>query len=145
MIAHALLRLSIVGLVSSTIYLILVLEAARRFHYSSQKPVDGGAALPRVTVLKPLHGMEPHLERNLESFFLQDYPDFEIIFGARRSDDPALRIVESLQEKYPNVPTRIVLSGEPGWPNAKVFALEKMLVVAKAEYLVITDSDVCVA
>ena len=44
MIAHALLRLSIVGLVSSTIYLILVLEAARRFHYSSQKPVDGGAA-----------------------------------------------------------------------------------------------------
>lgn len=99
---------------------------------------------PRVTVLKPLHGLEPQLETNLESFFLQDYPDFEIIFGARDSRDPALRIVESLQRKYPNVPTRIVLSGEPPWPNAKVFALEKMIAVANGRYLVITDSDVCV-
>lgn len=100
------------------------------------------ADLPPVTVLKPLHGLEPQLESNLESFFLQDYPNFEIIFGARNADDPALKIVESLKQKYPHVPTRTVLSGKPMWPNAKVFALDKMVGVAGAEYLVITDSDV---
>jgi ceramide glucosyltransferase len=35
--------------------------------------------LPPVSVLKPLYGVEPELEQNLESFFLEDYPDFEII------------------------------------------------------------------
>src|SRR5437667_2865939 len=89
--------------------------------------------------------MEPQLDGNLKSFFLQDYPDFEIIFGARHGTDPALRIVESLQQKYPHVRTRIVLSGEPVWPNAKVFALDKMLALAAAPYVVITDSDVCVS
>jgi len=144
MIVHALLRLSVLGLVSSTIYLILVLEAARRFRHSSQKPVGGGAALPAVTVLKPLHGVEPLLERNLESFFLQDYPDFEIIFSARHTSDPALNVVDVLRRKYPKIQSSVVLSGEPSYPNAKVFALEKMLACTKASYLVITDSDVCV-
>jgi ceramide glucosyltransferase len=144
MIVHALLRLSVVGLVSSTIYLILVFEAARRFRHSSQKPVGGGAALPPVTVLKPLHGVEPLLERNLESFFLQDYPDFEIIFSARHTSDPALKVVDVLRRKYPKIQSSVVLSGEPSYPNAKVFALEKMLACTKASYLVITDSDVCV-
>ena len=144
MIVHALLRLSVVGLVSSTIYLILVLEAARRFRHSAQKPVGGGAALPPVTVLKPLHGVEPLLERNLESFFLQDYPDFEIIFSARHTSDPALKVVDVLRRKYPKIQSSVVLSGEPSYPNAKIFALEKLLACTKASYLVITDSDVCV-
>src|SRR5262245_64559166 len=132
MIVHALLRLSVVGLVSSTIYLILVLEAARRFRHSAQKPVGGDTALPPVTVLKPLHGVEPLLERNLESFFLQDYPDFEIIFSARHTSDPALKVVDVLRRKYPKIQSSVVLSGEPSYPNAKVSALEKMLAYTRA-------------
>jgi ceramide glucosyltransferase len=97
-----------------------------------------------VTVLKPIRGLEPRLERNLESFFVQNYPSFELIFGARDADDPALAIVENLKRKYPNVPTHIVLSGDPGYPNAKVFGLERMIAKSSSSYLVITDSDVCV-
>src|SRR5205085_5002026 len=99
---------------------------------------------PFVTVLKPLHGLEPMLERNLESFFCQDYPRFEIIFGARNAEDPALKVVDKLRARYPNVKASIVLSGEPEYPNAKVFALEKMVAAAAGSYFVITDSDVCV-
>ncbi len=62
----------------------------------------------------------------------------------RESTDPALAVVERLQRKYPHVATRIVLSGEPQYPNAKVFALEKMVRHASSPYLIITDSDVCV-
>jgi ceramide glucosyltransferase len=139
-----LLFCSFLGLTSSTVYLILVLEAARRFRRQSPCGYRKTPSWPFVTVLKPLHGLEPMLERNLESFFRQDYPQFEIIFGARHADDPALAIVQVLRDKYPQVKSTIILSGEPQYPNAKVFALEKMVSAAKGSYWVITDSDVCV-
>jgi ceramide glucosyltransferase len=141
-VAIVLFVASIIGLVSSTVYLILVIEAARRFRSSNQTIAVDASELPPVTVLKPLMGLEPHLEENLESFFLQDYPDFELIFGMRDASDPARTVVEALQRKYPHVKTRIVLSGEPEYSNAKVFALERMLEHATALYVVITDSDV---
>src|SRR5215468_12370917 len=141
-LAAVMLILSGFGLVSSTVYLALAVLASRRFGNSSE-PLPA-VALPPVTLLKPVHGAEPFLERNLESFFRQDYPDFEIIFGAREADDPALKIVEKLRAEYPRIKCRVVLSGEPEYPNAKVFALEKMIWEAATPYLVITDSDVCV-
>jgi ceramide glucosyltransferase len=139
-----LLIVSLIGLVSSTVYLLLVVRAARRFEFERRPPSAPDSELPAVTVLKPLHRLEPQLEQNLESFFLQDYPKFELIFGMRNADDPAAPLVEALRRKYPQVKSRIVLSGEPEYPNAKVFALEKMLAHAEAPYLVITDSDVFV-
>jgi ceramide glucosyltransferase len=135
---------SVLGLISSTVYLILAFEAARRFRKDSPAERQAESDWPLVTILKPLHGMEPMLERNLESFFRQDYPGFEIIFGARRQEDPALRIVEELRRRYPHVKASVVLSGEPEYPNAKVFAMEKMVRAAAGAYLVITDSDVYV-
>src|SRR5437867_6257035 len=135
---------SILGLLSSTTYLLLAMVAARRFRKESRNERRTVAQLPFVSILKPLHGMEPMLERNLESFFRQDYPKFEIVFGARHREDPALRIVEGLRLKYPQVRTSVVLSGEPEYPNAKVFALEKMVSAARGNCLVITDSDVYV-
>src|ERR1051325_8151389 len=139
-----LLLFSLIGLTSSTVYLFLVLEAARRFRRQSRKGAASTYFWPFVPLRKPLHGLEPMLDRNLESFFRQDYPQFEIIFGARHADDPALEIVQALRDKYPQLKTRIILSGDPQFPNAKVFALEKMVSAAKGSYWVITDSDVCV-
>ncbi len=141
---YLVLLCSIIGLISSTVFLFLALEAARRFHREPHQKLPDKTTWPFVTVLKPLHGMEPLLERNLESFFRQDYPQFEIIFGARHRDDPALKVVDKLRARYPNVKSSIVLSGEPEYPNAKVFAMEKMVAAAAGSYLVITDSDVCV-
>lgn len=138
-----LLIVSIIGLISSTVYLGLVIKASRRFRRRRMAATPSSLPLPRVTLLKPLHLLEPGLERNLESFFRQDYPDFEIIFGARHDTDPALKIVDALRARYPHVKTGVVLSGEPEYPNAKVFALEKMIERATTPYLVITDSDVC--
>lgn len=141
MIATALLWLAIAGLAGSTVFLVLALLAAWRFRH---RPVPAPAPgfLPPVSILKPVHGPEPRLRENLESFFRQDYPAFELIFGARRADDPALAVVETLRAAYPRVPVKIVLSGEPDQPNAKVCALARMVPAASHEILVITDSDV---
>src|SRR5690242_21098931 len=83
-----LLTLALVGTLSSAIFLILGLIAAVRYRLRSRRERQliartPMAALPPVTILKPVHGAEPRLRENLESFFLQDYPDFEIVFGAR--------------------------------------------------------------
>lgn len=148
MIARSLLFIALAGLISSAIYLFLAVIAAIRFHCTALETTRSGnddAPLPPVTVLKPLHGMEPLVEQRLESFFRQDYPSFELIFGARKATDPVLRVVDALRQKYPEVRIRIILSGEPAYPNAKVHSLEKMVAAASYPYLVITDSDVQVA
>ena len=140
----ALLFAACVGLLTSTVYLGLVLVAAARFRRRARCNNGGavGGTLPPATLLKPLHGMEPRLRQNLESFFRQDYPEFEIIFGVRHADDPALAVVCELSGRYPHVPVKIVLSGEPEWPNAKVYSLHAMLAKASHRLLVISDSDV---
>lgn len=148
MLELVVLIVAVSGLVVSTVYLALVIFAAERFYGSanhSHRLAEGRAALPPVTVLKPLHGMEPLLEECLESFFRQDYPVFELIFGARSASDPALAVVESLKMKYPHIATRTVLSGDPGYPNAKVYLMEKMAPLAAHSTIFITDSDVRVS
>jgi len=145
MVGRALLLIAIAGLASSTVYLFLALIAALRFRFAPPEASPSGerdAPLPAVSLLKPLHGMEPQLEENLESFFRQDYSAFELIFGARKGSDAALGVVEALRRKYPGVKTRVILSGEPVYPSPKVYALEKMAAASSYQYLVITDSDV---
>ena len=145
MLEYILFIVAITGLLASTVFLGLAVVAAIRFRGSGRHRAGvsaGESALPPVTILKPLHGMEPLLEECLESFFQQDYPVYELIFGARSESDPALAVVESLKRKYPHVPTRTVLSGEPDYPNAKVYLMEKMVPLTAYPTLVITDSDV---
>jgi ceramide glucosyltransferase len=144
---YALLALALLGTASSAVFLVLALIAARRYRrYAENARLSANAvpetSLPPVALLKPVHGMEPRLRENLESFFRQDYPDFEIIFGARSADNAALGVVYELRALYPNVKCRIVLSGPPAWPNAKVFSLDKMIAFSRNDYLVISDSDV---
>jgi ceramide glucosyltransferase len=143
---RVLLYIAILGTASSTIYLLMVLVGAFRFRLeaiSARKlALSVQSALPPVTILKPVHGMELRLEENLESFFQQDYPAFEIIIGARDAGNPALQIAEKVARRYPNVTSRIVISGPPAWPNAKVFSLSKMIPGASNDFLVISDSDV---
>jgi ceramide glucosyltransferase len=144
------LAVAAIGTVSSTIFLIMTLVAALRYRKLVPRARAEVLAVPRdslppVTILKPIHGMEARLEENLESFFEQDYPDFEIIFGARDVQNPALEVAERVRARYPHVKSRVVLSGPPTWPNAKVFSLQKMIATTDRSYFVISDSDVRVA
>ena len=147
---HGLLFLALAGSFTSTIYLALTLVATIR-HLRRDRSARAAAAttpstsLPPVAIFKPVHGMEEQLTANLESFFQQDYPDYEVIFGARDASNPAVKIAEEVRARYPNVPSRIILSGPPTWPNAKVFSLDKMIAATSRSYFIISDSDVRVA
>jgi ceramide glucosyltransferase len=146
---RALLGLAAFGLVSSFVFLFLAIIAAIRFKRRSRSgqrdalsfPAD---QLPPVTIFKPVHGMEERLEENLESFFQQDYPDYEIIIGARNEDDPAILLAKQIAQRYPKRKSRVIASGPPEWPNAKVFTLDKMIPLSRNDFFVISDSDVWV-
>ena len=64
--------------------------------------------------------MDEGLEENLRSFFEQDYPQFEMLFAVRTPDDPAIAVVQKLRAEYPDIPSRLIVTGEPPYPNAKV-------------------------
>lgn len=126
------------------VYYLLVIVATRKLREAREAAEFEVASSPAISLLKPLRGADPDLERHLESFFLQGYPSFEILFAVRRADDPAVAVAERLMARYPHVPARLILTGEPPYANAKVYSLEKMAEAAGADILVITDSDTSV-
>jgi ceramide glucosyltransferase len=92
-------------------------------------------------MLKPLHGLDEGLEENLRSYFQQDYPEFEMLFAVRDVGDPAIAMVEKLRQEFPHVPARLLVTGEPPYPNAKVFSLDLMMAQARYDLLAMSDSD----
>lgn len=147
---RALLFLALAGSFTSTVYLALSLVATVRYlrrARAAQAAANAtpASSLPPVTIFKPVHGMEEQLAADLESFFQQDYPDYEVIFGVRDMDNPAARIAEGVRARYPHIPSRVIVSGPPVWPNAKVFSLDKMIAASSRNYFIISDSDVRVA
>jgi ceramide glucosyltransferase len=125
--------------IGSVVYSALEVVAAMR--YLRVRPPQLQGAEP-ISILKPLAGLDLDLESNLRTFFEQDYPSFEILFAVRTECDPAAQVVARLQQEYSKIPSRLVIAGEPAYPNAKVFSLERMLGVAANDLVVMSDSDI---
>jgi ceramide glucosyltransferase len=126
-------------LAGSLVYCVLILAAARS--YLAQRFVSA-AVNTGISVLKPLSGIDDGLEENLRGFFQQNHSNFEILFAVREADDPAAGLVEALRKQYPNVHSELLITGEPPYPNAKVFSLANMLARARFDLLVMSDSDI---
>ena len=144
---YALLALAVVGLITSTGFAAIVLWAVpgylreRRLALARLQARPGFT--PPLTLLKPLHGAEPGLEAELESFFLQDYPEYEILFCTRAPDDPGLEMARRVAARHPNIPAKFLSTqGEPDYINAKAASMEIMEAAASYDILVISDSDV---
>jgi len=149
LIAYIILGVAGFGILTSTIVFVLAVLGAIKFRRSSRlqrETYKGGTAnLPPVSVLKPVHGIDARMKENIESFFRQDYPAYEIIFAADEADDPALPLIRDMRARYPNIPTKIMVTGQPPWPNAQNYCFHCMTDVAKYDILVTSDSDVEVA
>lgn len=98
--------------------------------------------LESVTILKPLCGADPSLRENLESFFRQDHPHFEIVFGVEQSDDPAVAIVRELIAAHPGVSAKLVVHSGKNAHNPKVRNLLGMIDHAANDLVLVSDSNV---
>jgi ceramide glucosyltransferase len=127
-------------------YYALCLFSAARF-LRRRKAVDEGARLtqpatPPVSILKPLKGSDPEMVESFRSHCLQDYPQFEIIFGVSDPADPAIEVVEQLKREFPRCAIHLVTCSEKLGANVKVSNLAQMLLQAAHENILVNDSDI---
>ncbi len=107
-------------------------------------PQHAGGFSPPVTIFKPLHGDEPKLYENLRTFCDQDYPQYQVIFGANDANDPALEVARELQRDFPERDIAVVAGMAPAVRNPKVGNLLTMRGQARHPIFIIADSDMCV-
>lgn len=138
----AVLAIILGGMAYYLIALVCAWQLSQRRTLTPPLPLSD---LPPISLLKPLCGAEPELEECLQSFFVQDYPVYEILFAVRTAADPAVAVVNSLRRKYPNIPATLIFTGEPPYANAKVYSMKMMADAARYDVLSITDSDTAVA
>src|SRR5205809_380591 len=83
----------------------------------------------------PLCGVDPHAYESLRSHCLQDYPEFEIVFGVADSNDAIVSVVHDLIREFPRVPIQLIVCPQLVGTNFKVSNLVQMLPAARHEYL----------
>jgi len=126
--------------IASAFYYLLCLWSARAFLRRRESPPS--SFTPPISILKPLKGSDPEMYESFRSHCLQDYPDYELIFGVSDPNDPAIAEVERLRREFPQHTIRLVHCRENLGANTKVSNLAQMLPEARFEHLIVNDSDI---
>jgi ceramide glucosyltransferase len=156
---HSILRIveivAVLGTVSSSLYYLLCLWSAatflreRKADRACPELVEGSGRptqdFPPISILKPLKGTDPEIYESFRSHCLQDYPEYEIIFGVNDPADPAIASVKALQREFPDRRIQLVVSPNILGANVKVSNLAQMLNEARYDHLIVNDSDIRVA
>ncbi|MDQ2870518.1 MAG: bacteriohopanetetrol glucosamine biosynthesis glycosyltransferase HpnI [Acidobacteriota bacterium] len=130
----------VVMCVFANLYSILGIAAASDF-FALRRRVDPDFR-PPVSILKPLCGLDPDAYRNLSSFFRQDYPKYEVIFGVESEADPAVPIVRQILAEFPEVEARIVFHPPPLEGSPKVASLAHAAASSRHALLLVSDADI---
>jgi ceramide glucosyltransferase len=134
---------AILGCLSSCIYYLVCLYSAAAFLRASKASTSiRPTHAPPVSILKPLKGIDPEIYESFRSHCLQDYPEFEIVFGVSDPADPAVASVECLKREFPDRVIQLVVCPNILGPNVKVSNLEQMIQAARHEYFIVNDSDI---
>src|SRR5580704_18787276 len=137
---------AVIGIVSSSLYYLLCLWSAAKFlrkrAAGEDEPGGGTRGLPPVSILKPLRGADPEIYESFRSHCLQDYPEYEIIFGVSDPNDPAIESVKALQQEFPDRRIQLLASPKILGANIKVSNLAQMLGEARYDNLIVNDSDI---
>ena len=127
------LALSVVGIA----YTVAAAAVIRRLGHG-----EAARAATPATLLKPLHGEEPELKANLESFLAQDFgAPIQMVLGVQDPSDPALAVARRLKVDHPDADIEIVVDGPAHGANRKVSNLVNIAEKARHELLVVSDAD----
>ncbi len=127
--------------VPSLLYIMFAIDRVAAFRMRLQDTAPNGH-LPAVTVFKPICGMDPELGINLRSFCDQDYPTYQVLFGVRDWQDPAIQVIEELIAEFPERDFKLVVDDRNVGNNYKVGNLTNMYRWAKHDIIVVSDSDI---
>ena len=99
---------------------------------------------PTTSILKSLRGTDRGMYEAFRSHCLQDYPEFELLFGVSDPQDPAIAEVERLQREFPGRNIRLIHCPKQLGANGKISTLSQMLPHATGTIFLINDSDITV-
>jgi len=112
-------------------------------HFLRRERSNCATAGETIAILKPLHGAEPGLRQNLESFFNQDGGEAtHLIFGVHDPNDGAVGVVQALRTLYPHTAVELVVDGAIHGKNRKISNVVNLSRGADAAILVLSDSDI---
>lgn len=132
--------LAVLALAGAAYYLLALVAALLWPRLAARE--RAGAAEP-VSILKPVHGRDPGFYEAIRSHAVQDFPEYEILFGVERASDPAVPEIRRLIEEFPDRAIRLVVSSAQA-PNGKAARLAALAAEARYPVLVVNDSDVSV-
>jgi len=101
--------------------------------------------LPKISLIKPVCGMEKNLAENLATACRQEYPDFEVIYSLQSRSDPALAVVGALSPDQRGDSVHVVVDDRDVGVNGKVNNLYNACSRATGEIFVVSDSDMHLA
>ena len=130
-----------IGAIAGCGYYALCLWSARDFLRSLRRHKPGSFT-PPVSILKPLKGTDPDIYESFRSHCLQDYADYELIFGVSDPEDPAVELVHRLQKEFPRRTIQLIVCPKVLGTNMKVSNLVQMLPHARFDHLIVNDSDI---
>jgi ceramide glucosyltransferase len=131
--------LLLLALVPGAAYWIIAWIAVRA--HLRAHPQPAATFTPLVSVLKPICGADATSYENFASFCRQDYPNFEVLFGVREADDPAIAIIERIRRDFPNLSIRLIMGQHVG-ANRKASTLHYLAGEARGNVLVLSDGDI---
>lgn len=122
------------------VYNLLAIAGALRFRRRAHIP----DYRPAVSILKPVRGRDAGFYEAILSHAVQDYPEFELLFGVADPEDVAVADIRRLQDEFPALPIRIINTANDA-PNGKVGSLEILAREARYGVLLVNDGDIVVA
>jgi ceramide glucosyltransferase len=133
----------LVCVIAAMIYYLIALVAGLLWFVDRRKQRALGLSFtPPATIFKPVRGADAEAYENFASFCRQDYPECQIIFGAREENDPVVPIIRRLMADFPDCDIELVISANEIGHNAKVSNLQNMYAKAKHDLLLVIDSDI---
>ena len=118
--------------------IVTVLVRLRRNAAAPLQRLDAGG----VSILRPVCGLENHVEETLRSSFGLEYPGYEVLFCVAREDDPVVPVVRELIANHPEVDARLLVGQSDVSANPKLNNLVKGWREARHDWILMVDSNV---
>jgi ceramide glucosyltransferase len=122
------------------LFIVFSAYRTRRFFRMGRTLADDSA--PRVSVLKPVRGLDRASYENFATFCRQDYPEYEIVFAVSDESDPATEVVRRLIANHPGRSIRLLIGAPELGSSGKVNKLCRLTREARHDLFVISDSDI---
>lgn len=128
----------VVGDLLATIFTVVY----QRFWYDRfMRPNYGDNSDQRCSIIVPCKGIPKDLENNLQGFFEQDHPNYEVVFVTESENDPAVPVIHSIMKGKNNVKLAIAgFAKSCAQKNHNLLAALK--IVDNPDILVFADSDI---